>query len=97
MSDYPALSAQALADPAPWGIWGVHWQPLRRRWIVAVSTVRLWTDEELAIEPTLAMTIRPRGIFFGTHQMAVGAARWLPVPFLDVPRSSPFWTREPVR
>lgn len=88
------LSAQAVADPSPWGLWGCHWQPLRHRWIVTVSPVRPWTDEELAAEPTLAMAIRPRGIFFGTHMMAVEVGGQLPVPFMDVPRSSPFWTRE---
>lgn len=91
------LSATALADPSPWGLWTFHWQPLRHRWLVAMSPSRPWSEEELATELTLAMTVRPRAMLLGTHLMALEIARQLPVPFMDVPRSSPFWTREPAR
>ena len=84
MSELPGLSARSLAtDPPSVDRHRVHRPPV--------------TDDEMTIEPTLAMTIRPRGIFFGTHQMVVEAGGQLPVPFVDVPRSSPFWTREPIR
>lgn len=85
---------------APWGLWTFVWRPLRRRWCLVLNIAgehgRLsWTREELQADASLAFSIRPRAIAFGSVASVMDQAREMKAPYLDVPATSPFWNGEP--
>lgn len=94
MSTAEAFTADRT-DAAPWGVWTLIWRPLRGRWCLVLNSPDRtpWTADELATEPALAYSFRPRSYTFGTVSDALDEAAKLIPPYMDLPEDSPFYTR----